>query len=352
MDYALRQRGRAGIDFLVDLGIAARRLESDADRYAEECGLTRTSRPADLDELHAEITPIMHGCRDFRLFHALREWQLSQHGWIGRQAFDEIRTEMEDRLNDRGNGKTTLAYADDPPHPDYWEGFEFHRTAGGWDGHDYMGFVHGEILHRRVLGETLADAILQQRADAIRLFGPARADKILEMGCGSGQFTFGIAAAYEDAELWACDLSARQLEECQRRANERNFGWYLLQAAAEDTGLDGGQFDLVTSYALFHELPARVAREVLRESLRLLKPGGMTLVADVKAYHVQDDYQRWKADFLNQLHGGDPFWREFCTTDLAAVATEVGFIEAEWFGVGDDQYPFLLIAHKPGGDDE
>lgn len=348
MDYRLHQRGRASIDFLVDLGIAARRLEGEADRYAADRELTRAELPDDLDDLHAAVTPIMRECLDFRLFDMLREWQLERHGWIAQQAFEEVRTELEDGLRDRASGPTSLSLSDDPPQPDYWQGYEFHRTAGGWDGHDYMGFVHGEILHRKVLGETLADAILQQRADAARLFGPAGPEKILETGCGSGQYTFGVAAAYPNAELWACDLSARQLEECQRRANEKKLHWHLFQAAAEDTGLDADQFDLVTSYAVFHELPSHIAREVLAESLRVLKPGGMTLVADVKAYHVQDDYQRWKADFLNQVHGGDPFWREFCTTDLAAVASNVGFVDAEWFGVGENQYPFILIARKPG----
>ena len=356
MDYTLHQRGRASIEFLVDLGIAARGLEARADRFAAASGLVTDALTADMDTsqlnaLHDRVTPIMQTCLDFRLFRMLREWQLEQHGWIGRDAFDEIRADVEGPLRALDAGPATLEYAVDPPRPNYWADFEFHRTAGGWDGHDFMGFVHGEILHRKVLGGTLADAIMQQRADAARLAanyfpdtgGP---EKILELGCGSGQYTFGLAAAYPQAELWACDLSARQLEECRRRANERGLHWHLLQAAAEATGLDADTFDFVTSYAVFHELPAHAAREVLAESLRVLKPGGITLVADVKAYRALDDYQCWKADFLNQIHGGDPFWREYATTDLAALAREVGFADAKWFGVGEAQYPFVLIAKK------
>jgi SAM-dependent methyltransferase len=362
MDYTLHQRGRASIEFLVDLGIAARGLEARGDRFAAESGLVTDALPTDVDAshlnaLHDRVTPIMQTCLDFRLFRMLREWQLDQHGWIGREAFDEIRAAVEGRLRALDAGATTLDYAAEPPRPAYWADFEFHRTAGGWDGHDFMGFVHGEILHRKVLGGTLADAIMQQRADAARIAYTHWADidlsdtgapkKILELGCGSGQYTFGLAAAYPQAELWACDLSARQLEECRRRANEHGLHWHLLQAAAEDTGLDADTFDFVTSYAVFHELPAHAAQEVLAESLRVLKPGGTTLVADVKAYRAQDDYQCWKADFLNQVHGGDPFWRDYATTDLAAVARDVGFADAQWFGVGEAQYPFVLIARKP-----
>jgi SAM-dependent methyltransferase len=97
---------------------------------------------------------------------------------------------------------------------------------------------------------------------------------------------------------------------------------------------------------MFHEIPTRAASEVLKESHRLLKPGGCILIADVKAYHAFDAYERWKTDFWNQLHGGDPYWREYGTTDLAAAAEDAGFINAQWFGVGENQYPFVLIAEK------
>ena len=167
------------------------------------------------------------------------------------------------------------------------------------------------------------------------------------MGCGSAQYTLGLAAAFPEAEIWGCDLSPRQLEEAQRRANERGLQWHLFEAPAENTGLEAEQFDVVTSYAMFHELPHAAARDVLRESFRVLKPGGLTLVGDVKAYHVQDTYNIWKADFLNQVIGGDPHWREYADNDLAALARDVGFADATWQGVGENHYPFVLTATKP-----
>lgn len=138
MDYSLQQRGRASVEFLVDLGIAARRLESRADRFAADMGLTADALPASLDELHAHVTPLMQQSPDFRVFRMLREWQLDRHGWIGREAFDEISADIEERLRRFDSGPTTLAYAELPVLPDYWDGYEFHRTAGGWDGHPCM----------------------------------------------------------------------------------------------------------------------------------------------------------------------------------------------------------------------
>ena len=63
-----------------------------------------------------------------------------------------------------GRDRAASRYADDPARaPEYWDGFEFHKSAGGWDGHDYMGFVHGELIHRRMVNPNFAGLIYATR---------------------------------------------------------------------------------------------------------------------------------------------------------------------------------------------
>jgi hypothetical protein len=100
------------------------------------------------------------------------------------------------------------------------------------------------------------------------------------------------------------------------------------------------------SYAMFHEVPVATSLAILKECLRVTKPGGYTVIGDVKAYHAFDRYERWKNDYWNQIHGGDPFWREYATTNLADLALQAGFAEATWQGLGPRLYPFVLIAKK------
>jgi len=346
MEYKLSQYGRAKIDFLTDLRAISNSLETRTDQRARDHGLQEHSLPGDPETLQAQVAPILEADPDFRMLRLCRDWTLEQHGGIAMAAFDEVRAAIEPELQALQSGPTTLTPDDTLVPPDYWEGYEFHKSEGGWDGHDYMGFVHGELIHRRMVNPNFAGIIYAMRksvADAAPVDNP---QKILEVGCCSGQYTQGLAEVFPAAEIWACDLSLRQLEQAQRYANEQGLSWKLFQAAGERTRMDDGMFDLVTSYAMFHELPPEAALANLQEYHRVLKPGGCVTIGDIKAYRAYDHYERWKNDYWNQVHGGDPYWRDYATTDLAKVAKAAGFATATWEGLGEQQYPFVLIAHK------
>ena len=346
MDYSLHQRGRASIDFLTDLRNLSDRLEPRTDARA---GFNPDELPVEPEALQKQVTPVLESDPEFRVLRMCRDWTLEQHGQIAMDCFEEIRADIEPGLRALQAGPSAIKYDDQLNAPAYWDGYEFHKSSGGWDGHDYMGFVHGELIHRRMVNPNFAGiiyAIRKSVAEAAPLTNPA---KILEVGCCSGQYTQGVAEVFPDSELWACDLSARQLEQAQRYANEHNLKWNLFQAAGENLGLADEQFDLVTSYAMFHEIPLDASLANLKEYLRVLKPGGYAVVGDVKAYHAYNNYERWKNDYWNQLHGGDPFWRDYATNSLADIALEAGFTEANWQGLGERQYPFVLIAKKGMG---
>ena len=350
MEYALHQHGRAAIEFLADLRILSDRLERVADDKAAAARPAASALPDDIDALHNTLTPLLEAIPEFRVLRLCRDWTLEQHGSLAMAAFEEMRDELAAQLDQLQAAPRQVRYADEPPCPDYWEGYEFHKSAGGWDGHDYMGFVHGELIHRKMVNPNFAGMIYAVRksvAEAAPLDNPQR---ILEIGCCSGQYTQGVAEVFPDAKISACDLSARQLEQAQRYANEHGLDWDLFQAGGEATGQPDDHFDLVTSYAMFHELPLAAADAVLRECLRVTRPGGYTVIGDVKAYHAFDAYDRWKNDYWNQVHGGDPFWREYASTDLADMARAAGFAEASWEGLGPNRYPFVLIARKAGGE--
>ena len=61
-NYVLYQRGRARVDFLIDLGIQGQALEQQADAFAETQGLTQPTGKPDLTTLQQEYGPIMQSC--------------------------------------------------------------------------------------------------------------------------------------------------------------------------------------------------------------------------------------------------------------------------------------------------
>lgn len=346
MQYTLHQHGRAAIEFLSDLRLQSDRLEAVADAKAAKLRPADDLLPDDIVELHRTLTPLFEDLSDFRMLRLCRDWTLEEHGSIAMAAFEEIRAEVATELDRLQTTPRQPHYADNPPAPDYWKGFEFHKSAGGWDGHDYMGFVHGELIHRKMVNPNFAGLIYATRKSVAETAPAKNPARILEIGCCSGQYTQGLAEVFPHAKISACDLSARQLEQAQRYANEHGFDWDLFQCAGEATGQPDSSFDLVTSYAMFHELPVHAAKSVLRECLRVNRPGGYTVIGDVKAYHAFGRFERWKSDYWNQQHGGDPYWREYASSDLAKLALEAGFAEARWEGLGPNQYPFVLIARK------
>jgi SAM-dependent methyltransferase len=230
--------------------------------------------------------------------------------------------------------------------PDYFKGVWIHRTTGGWDGHPYQGFVHGELIHREYVAKNYPGQIFKQRREVLDELPRRDYRRVLEMGTSSGHFTVQIADAFPQAEIWGVDLSLRMLEQAQRVGNEHGYAWKLFQMAAEDTGFDAASFDLVASYIVLHEIPAEITRAQMREAFRLLRPGGDMIFCDVTRYAALDKLGVFWAEYT-AVNGGEPFWREAASLDLAQAAKDAGFAAVRSYGMHGKPYPWIVYGHKP-----
>jgi hypothetical protein len=149
--YQLQQRGRASIDFLTDLrrcsnplerASAIRDLQTPPEFDHPEPGAT-----PDFCVLQTQALQQLRHSREFRVLRLVREWMLQVHGHIAMDAFAELPPSVAAELDAARCGSTVLQANSELKFPAYWHGYEFHRSAGGWDGHDYMGFVHGELIN-------------------------------------------------------------------------------------------------------------------------------------------------------------------------------------------------------------
>jgi len=98
---------------------------------------------------------------------------------------------------------------------------------------------------------------------------------VLDIGCSIGQATTVLKDLYPEAEVWGLDVGLPLIRYAHMRATERGKDVHFKQALAEDSGFEDDQFDMVLSYILFHEVPVEKMKEIIAETFRVLRPGGV-----------------------------------------------------------------------------
>jgi len=346
IEFPLKQRGRASVDFLSYMALGSGRLRARSEALTQQTFPDPAALPEDLDERHEVIETSLIREPSYRAQQLVGEWHAVHHGLVAEEAFEEVRDEVEPMLRALDTGPATLEVNEGFSAPDYWDGVEFHRTAHAWDGSDYAGCVHGEIIHRKMVDRLFPGGIFRQRRQVAAMAPRESYRQILELGCSTGHFTVALSETYPDAELHGVDLSLRTLEHARRVANALGRPWHLYRRPAEATGFEEGRFDLVASYILLHELPGGVVEAVFREAFRVLEPGGDLLMSDVTRYADLDRMAEWQAD-RSARYGGEPHWRSSASLDLAQVALDAGFVDVEARGEPPRNYPYVVTARKP-----
>lgn len=102
--------------------------------------------------------------------------------------------------------------------------------------------------------------------------------RVLDVGCGPGSMTLGIAGRIGDGRVTGLDLDESQVKLAQQSATERGVSNASFRSgSAYELPFDDAQFDAVFSHALIEHLSEPV--RAMRQFLRVLKPGGVMGVA-------------------------------------------------------------------------
>ncbi|MEQ1616937.1 MAG: class I SAM-dependent methyltransferase [Terricaulis sp.] len=197
----------------------------------------------------------------------------------------------------------------------------FHYQSGGWLSPESAKMYDTQV---EILFGGAADAMrriaLGSLARAIKGVDQRRV-RLLDLACGNGRFLSQILAAFPRMPATGLDLSPAYCAE----ARARLAPWpqvELVTGAAEQAPFEDASFDAITCVYLFHELPPRVRRDVVREIARLLKPGGVLVVADSIQTGDAPDLDRMLEYFPVGFH--EPYFGSYIEEDLAAVFTEGG----------------------------
>ena len=115
-----------------------------------------------------------------------------------------------------------------------------------------------------------------------------KGQKVLDIGCGTGALT--IRAALKGAKVKGIDVNAQMLEIAQKRTDEAHLTGSIElheMGVAELENEDAESYDVVMSGLCFSELNGDELNYALQETKRILKPGGLLLIADeVRPGHI------------------------------------------------------------------
>ena len=138
--------------------------------------------------------------------------------------------------------------------------------------------------------------------------------RLLDLGCGPGTISVGLAEAVNPGELHGIDMEESQIDMAREAARAGGHENAFFQAGdATDLPFEDASFDVVHCHALLNHAPGTQA--VLAEIMRVLKPGGLVAAREVvgdssfvePGHYLGNEDGAWET-FLKLLaaNGGHP----------------------------------------------
>lgn len=178
----------------------------------------------------------------------------------------------------------------------------------------------------RLLSED-REARLQPKT-LLRGLGLRSGDSLADIGCGPGFFTIPAAEIVgPEGQVVAADIQGEMLTSVRVRAAEQGLhNVRLVKTSETDVPLRAGQFDVVLSAFVLHEVPRHAT--FLRKMALLLKPKGRLAVLE---------WQKKPTEI------GPPVEDRIAPDELIADAQAAGLRVHKRSDLGEDQYLVVFV---------
>ena len=222
----------------------------------------------------------------------------------------------------RANDYKDIPAVDKERFPPYYRRTFHWQTDGYFSEHSAAVYELGVELLFRGTADVMRRQVIPPINELVRASGGADRVKLLDVGCGTGRTLHQLAITHPTMRLHGADMSPAYIKLARKRL-EHVQELTLAVENGEALPWADGTFDVVTSTYMFHELPRNARRNVVREMLRVVRPGGLVVIEDSAQVSESPDLEPVLRGFPAEFH--EPFYADYLADDIGAMLDEVGF---------------------------
>jgi SAM-dependent methyltransferase len=222
-------------------------------------------------------------------------------------------------------GPGTLELNPDMKPPAYTT-HEIHIQPGGYVGDAFAGHMYLYGTNNFYTGRNNQDELHIAYAGAVPVPKDGKVLRILDQGTSCGQLAVALKQRFPTAEVWAIDVGGPMVRFAHMRAADLGVEVHFAQRLAEDSKFPDNHFDIVTNNIMFHEVTQQGARDILKESLRVLRPGGVYYPMDFYTgtpppKTAYGKFRQW----WDMRWNGEPWRLDYAALDFNGAMREAGF---------------------------
>lgn len=290
--------------------VAAERSKSAVAEFESAHGI----QVKDLSTVRSALDPVPVIASRNRLMRSSQEMFWNEIIETYRKREPELLAEL-DRADRSGPG--TVEYDPNFVYPDYFSKVEFHIQPGSYYADPLAGYIYHYGTKVFFTGKNDNDDVQRGLVNTIPTPADGQVRRILDLACSVGQSSTAFKERFPEAEVWGIDAGAPMVRYAHKRAADMRLDVHFAQRLAEKTGFPDDHFDIVYAMILFHEIPQNIAKEVIAEAHRVLRPGGLFVVLDFanRPRGVSNPIADYSRDF-DTHDNGEPYASDFVYSDF------------------------------------